>query len=240
MAALLTEPFLADCSVTIFEENERIFGPEVPPGPLEDQVHAQMEFFGHEWNFIVVRPGGFSGLHADRLPHLICVLGLLLAIGFMLPIRAFQKSHRLAQVTARSNLVFLGEVKNRQLIEDRLRESEQRMRIVLDAATGVSVIACDPSGLITFFSKGAEKILGYSAHEVVDHMELSHLYDQEEVDRHGKTLSRISHRPIKGMDALTVLPKTEGSERGEWAYFCKNRARKRMDSTLSVMREEPD
>src|SRR5690606_38778341 len=147
---------------------------------------------------IVVRPGGFSGLQADRLPHLICVLGLLLAAGIMTAIRAFQKSHWLAHATARSNEELLAEVKNRQLIEEKLRESEQRMRIVLDAATGVSVIACDPSGLITFFSKGSEEILGYSADETVGLVELTSLYDQEEIEHHGEILSRIFHRPVKG------------------------------------------
>lgn len=238
MAAFISEPFLAECTVTIFEGNERIFGPEVPPGSEENQARALIDFYGHQWDFVVVRPGGFSGLQADRLPHLICILGLLLAAGIMVAIRAFQKSHSLAQTTARSNQDLLAEVKNRQLIEERLRESEQRMRIVLDAATGVSVIACDPSGVITFFSKGAEELLGYSAHEIVGLVKLTNIYDQEEIHRHGETLSRIIHRTVTGMDALTALPKTEGSERGEWIYLCKDNARKQMDSTLSVMRDD--
>lgn len=152
LAALLVEPFLTDCSVTVFEGDERIFGPEIPSGPSKNQAHALVDFFGHQWRFLVVRPEGFSGLQADRLPHLIGILGLLLAAGIMVAIRAFQKSHWFAQATARSNQDLLAEVRNRQKAEELLAEKNRE----LEAATAAAMD----------YAKAKAEFLANMSHEI--------------------------------------------------------------------------
>ena len=48
-----------------------------------------------------------------------------------------------------------------------LHKSRDLFAGVLDAATEQSIIATDPQGLITVFNTGAERMLGYSAQEMI-------------------------------------------------------------------------
>ena len=47
------------------------------------------------------------------------------------------------------------------------RRVNAQRKAVLDAATRVSIIATDPAGLITVFNSGAERMLGYTADEMI-------------------------------------------------------------------------
>ncbi len=49
----------------------------------------------------------------------------------------------------------------------RIRENELQLGQLVDSASGTAFIATDPDGLITWFSPGAEQLLGYTAEEVV-------------------------------------------------------------------------
>ena len=47
--------------------------------------------------------------------------------------------------------------------EAELMQVNARLNALLDASTQVSIMATDPSGLVTVFNPGAERMLGYSA-----------------------------------------------------------------------------
>ena len=49
----------------------------------------------------------------------------------------------------------------------RIRENEVQLGQLLDSASGTAFIATDLDGLITWFSPGAEQLLGYTSDEVV-------------------------------------------------------------------------
>ena len=55
----------------------------------------------------------------------------------------------------------------RRLVEDRLRQSEQRMRLVAESMRDYAIITMDGAGVIVTWSPGAEKILGYTADEAI-------------------------------------------------------------------------
>jgi PAS domain S-box-containing protein len=93
---------------------------------------------------------------------------------------------------------------------------------VLDSATEVSIISTNPSGLITVFNRGAEKMLGYRASELVGHETPAILHLKEEVIARGKELSEIYGRPISGFETFTLVAQTATSEQREWTYIHKN------------------
>ena len=63
--------------------------------------------------------------------------------------------------------VFTNETTARVLGDAALRESEQRLRLVVESARDHVIFTTDPSGVITEWSGGAEAILGWSAQEAV-------------------------------------------------------------------------
>ncbi|HMF69484.1 MAG TPA: PAS domain S-box protein, partial [Phyllobacterium sp.] len=57
----------------------------------------------------------------------------------------------------------------RQLVEDSLRESEERYRMLLDGVQHYAIFAMDPQGHIVSWNAGAERIKGYKADEIIGH-----------------------------------------------------------------------
>lgn len=48
-----------------------------------------------------------------------------------------------------------------------LREKEERLRLVIDGATGYAIITIDPERRVTSWSRGATEVFGYSAEEMI-------------------------------------------------------------------------
>jgi len=60
-------------------------------------------------------------------------------------------------------------------------ETRQRLQAVVDASDEVAVIATDIDGTITLFNTGAQRLLGYTAEEVVGQRRLDAFHDPDEL-----------------------------------------------------------
>ena len=73
-------------------------------------------------------------------------------------VRCAETENRLAQIESRGRLV-----------EEALRESEERYRLLLDGIQDYAIFMMDPSGQIVSWNAGAERIKGYRADEIIGH-----------------------------------------------------------------------
>src|SRR5581483_9851768 len=62
---------------------------------------------------------------------------------------------------------FVYDITERKFAEQQVAAANAQRKAVLDAATGVPIIATDAEGTITVFNSGAERMLGYAASEVI-------------------------------------------------------------------------
>lgn len=82
---------------------------------------------------------------------------------------------------------------------------------ILNSAS-LSLIATDTGGVIQIFNIGAERMLGYTAADVLGKLILSDFFDREEVIARARTLSAASPTPIPpGFEAL-VFKAAQGIE----------------------------
>jgi PAS domain S-box-containing protein len=58
---------------------------------------------------------------------------------------------------------------SRRLVEDALRESEERYRMLLDGVREYAIFMMDPRGRIVSWNAGAERIKGYKADQIIGH-----------------------------------------------------------------------
>ena len=63
--------------------------------------------------------------------------------------------------------IFTNETTARVVADAALRESEERLRLVVQGAIDHAILTTDPAGVITSWSTGAEKAFGWSAEEAV-------------------------------------------------------------------------
>ncbi|MGD8910945.1 MAG: ATP-binding protein [Chromatiales bacterium] len=106
--------------------------------------------------------------------------------------------------------------------EENLRQVSALQRAILDNAAHV-IISATPDGLVTTYNPAAERMLGYTADEVIDKQTPALWHDAEEVKQHAHQLSEELGEEIEpGFEVFTARPKRNLPEENEWTFICKN------------------
>ncbi|WP_286277371.1 bifunctional diguanylate cyclase/phosphodiesterase [Naasia aerilata] len=101
---------------------------------------------------------------------------------------------------------------------------------VLDAATEQSIIATDPQGLITVFNTGAERMLGYTAEEMIG-TSPERLHDPAEIRARAEDLGLPADFGV-----FLARPATGQPETRQWTYITRDGRRLLASITVSAMR----
>lgn len=113
---------------------------------------------------------------------------------------------------------FIHDIDQRRRIEQERARVSSLLQAVLDSASEVSVIATDRSGLITLFNRGAERMLGYPADEMVGRRSPECLHRADEIERRAAELESELGEPVSGFRSLVGLAERRGSDVREWTY----------------------
>jgi len=114
------------------------------------------------------------------------------------------------------------DLRERQSADRALRESEASLQSVLNAATEVSIVATDSRGIITVFNSGAERMLGYSAEEMIGKRTPEIIHLASELEERGRQLSAAAGRPIRGFEVFVYEARQGGHDLREWTYVRKD------------------
>lgn len=106
--------------------------------------------------------------------------------------------------------------------EFRIQKLLSELEIITQSATEISIIATDTSGLITYFSRGAEKLLQYSADEMEYLQTPALIHDPAEVAARGRELTQLLGRETTGFATFVSSAKEGRSDTREWTYVRKD------------------
>ncbi len=127
----------------------------------------------------------------------------------------------------------ISEIKQREL---ETQQARSFLQALLDSATGVSIIATDPDGLITLFNSGAERLLGYRAEEMVGRCTPAAFHLEDEVRALGEDLSQASGERVEGFQVFVHGPRRGEAETRQWTYLRKDGGRRTVNLTVSAIR----
>jgi PAS domain S-box-containing protein len=95
--------------------------------------------------------------------------------------------------------------------------ARDRLETLLRAATGSAIMGVDPAGTVTFFSAGAELMLGYQAAEVVGIRSITDFIDPAQIDERRRTIDAMRNAldPARP-EAVAEVPWTARRKDGEY------------------------
>ncbi len=112
------------------------------------------------------------------------------------------------------------DISERKKAEAEIQRSTGLLQSVLDSASEVSVVSIDMGAVVTLFNKGAERMFGYAASEVVGQQTLLYFFGPAELQARSAAMSAQLGCAVSGLDVLihaSVLGK-----RTEWSYVHKD------------------
>lgn len=138
---------------------------------------------------------------------------------------------RIARVTA------VRDITDRHRAEIALRDTSRLQNAILEAAAH-AIIATDADGIVHTYNAAAEKLLGWTAKEVVGNVTPTLWHDPREMRVYAENLSDHFGIPIDPNVALTVRPDRGEPEEREWTYIRKDGARIPVILAVTTMRDE--
>lgn len=112
-----------------------------------------------------------------------------------------------------------------------LRQSRDLFGGVLDAATEQSIIATDPAGVITVFNTGAERMLGYTAAEMIG-TSPARLHEPAQITARAAELGIPA-----GFDVFLARAAAGHPETRQWTYVTRDGRRLQAMITVTAMRD---
>ena len=116
-----------------------------------------------------------------------------------------------------------------------LHHATELLENVLAAST-FSIIATDTRGVIKVFNKGAEKLLGHAADDVVGKQTPAPFHLEQEVAARSAELSAALGHPVEGFRVFVEVAEREGSETREWTYVHRDGRAIPVSLVVSAMR----
>ncbi len=118
-------------------------------------------------------------------------------------------------------------------------ESSNRLRTAIVESAAYSIISTDVDGTILTFNNAAERMLWYSADEMVGKATPQQFHDVDEIKERAAELSQeLGHTVIPGFEVFVVKAKTLLHDEHEWTYVRKDGSRFPVLLSVTALRDE--
>ena len=100
------------------------------------------------------------------------------------------------------------------------------------------VFVTDLKGIITFFNKRAEKLLGYESQHLVNKVYIESIFAPNELSNYAQMLSKEFNKNFSNFDSLIAKVLLLGIDENEWIFISKQGERIAVKLSISVLSNE--
>ncbi|MFP4299932.1 MAG: PAS domain S-box protein [Spirulinaceae cyanobacterium] len=137
-------------------------------------------------------------------------------------------------------LVVSRDISDRKAIEKQLLDATTLQQAILNG-TNYAIISTTPDGTIATFNTGAERLLGYSAEDIIGKVTPMLIHDPAEVRQRAYSLSEELNEPIQpGFEVFVAKAKRGISEEREWTYIHQDGQPIPVCLSVTTLRSESD
>lgn len=186
---------------------------------------AEVKIADKTWTLQFVATPDFGANTFTRfLPLVVLVGGVVLIILMIGTFYSLVTSEKRANVLA-------------DKITSELKRSDAYQSSILNASD-YSIIAINSDGIVQLFNKAAEKLLGYTASEVVGKMFPIEIHDKQELVEYADKLSKETGKQISlDHNLFTVRPLQGLPETNDWTYISKDGHKTPVHLSVTAVRD---
>jgi PAS domain S-box-containing protein len=134
-------------------------------------------------------------------------------------------------------LLFIRDITDRLQAEAALRDMTIMQQAILDSAN-YTIISTTPEGVITTFNAAAQRLLGYTAEEVVGRLTPEVIHDPEEVAHRAQELTQELGFPVApGFEVFVAKARRGEPDENEWTYIRKDGTRFPVLLSVTALRD---
>lgn len=122
--------------------------------------------------------------------------------------------------------------------QEDMQQTRSRLQAVIDSSTEAAMIATDVNGVIQLFNTGAERMLGYSAADVIGKLTPAAFHDPTETALRSSQLSQEYGQSIQGFDVFVYRARLGTSETRQWTYITRDGQYKQVRLSVSAIRTD--
>jgi diguanylate cyclase (GGDEF)-like protein/PAS domain S-box-containing protein len=219
------------------------YGSPLPPGPkqqvlqklfgtqLDTSVLKQIAAIKSDKTFVEMylpNSGGDNYVAYTRIPEYGLHAGAFIT-------RSVVINHWLQSAAVPTALLFLilisGLLAYQRAVQQQTRANSEIQQLsawqqaVLDGAD-YSIISTDTNGTIVSFNKTAQRMLGYTAAEMIGKTTMAKIHDPTEIEQRATELSKEMHKTIEpGFEVFVTKARHGQVEEREWNYIRKDGSR---------------
>ncbi|MFD2255881.1 ATP-binding protein [Luteolibacter algae] len=224
MNSILTQILAEGYSISLTENGETFYQRSDDGGDLGKQFEAlvPVNMKNAEW-IAAIRPRSDT-LREIRssYPYAVLIFGGLFSLLLGVLIYFAQNALSRSQQIVATNKSLRKEISERQRAEKELDELGMLQQAILSHAAH-SIISTTTEGIITSFNPGAERMLGYSASEVVHKTTPAIFHMWDEIVARTNILNKDREVPIEpGFETLVAKAKVNAVDQSEWSYVKKD------------------
>jgi two-component system, NarL family, sensor histidine kinase UhpB len=159
----------------------RSVGPAAEKADAEWSQQLSLPMQNMHWTLRATPTQQYVQATASGLPNTALAIGLVLATLLGLSAYLFQTARARARELDRTNVRLVNDIARRYHVEQELRESESRIRLIINAVKDCAIYMLDNDGLIASWNPGAQALNGYTSGEIIgQHFSLLYPLDREQ------------------------------------------------------------
>ncbi|MCC5634716.1 response regulator [Nostoc sp. CHAB 5844] len=221
---ILPEQVTQNYQIAIFDRNELIYKNDTSFATNYKQ-QLTLDLYGMSWQIQIVPSATFLQQKRSHLPTLVLISGLfiawIVALTLYLAQAARSQTRRIQSINQELDL----KISELQQTEMALKSAMRFQQAILDSAN-YTIISTDTHGTICTFNAAAERLLKYTAAEVIGKTTPAIIHDQDEVVQRATELSQELAEPIApGFEVFVAKARLGQIDEREWTYIAKDGSR---------------
>ena len=200
---------------------------------------SRLTFGGRTWQLQIGTLPKFSGAVEHRFSWLVLAGGLLCSALLTYAADSSQRVRRKAATLAEKMTAELrGEISMREKLHHTLSELSSFQDAILRSAAH-AIISTTPDGVIQIFNPAAQRLLGYTADEMIGRQTPVIFHDPAEVAARAKEFSAELGVTVEPGFGVFVIKSCKGMpNEHEWTYVCKDGSRVPVMLSVTAVRDD--